>query len=338
MYNQEIYYGSPGTGKSRKVKDTLLSGVPQSKIFRVTIHPEFTYSDFIGQLLPEQTPGGVDFKFHRGPFTEALVEAYADTSTEVFLVLEELSRGNVAAIFGDIFQLLDRDEYFVSEYPVNNKAIAIELSQATDEIKLPSNLNIIGTVNMNDQNVFPMDTAFKRRFDWKYVPTHPQVLSGTSSVNKKLNNPRIPINYSGAGGDFEVNWLSFYSALNKFITDKTDGLGKKEDKQLGQFFIKFSDQDIYNSNSDTTRNPAYIHSDKTDAQKSIVETLRNKLLLYLWQDVQGLSGLSSSTSLFADNITNFDALYEEFGTSQVFSDDFLNKFLSGPDREKYNYY
>ena len=79
-----------------------------------------------------------------------------------------MSRGNVAAIFGDIFQLLDRDDYFVSEYPVNNKAIAVELSQATDDIKLPSNLNIIGTVNMNDQNVFPMDTAFKRRFDWKY--------------------------------------------------------------------------------------------------------------------------------------------------------------------------
>ncbi|MCC4312329.1 McrB family protein [Carnobacterium maltaromaticum] len=337
MHNQEIYYGAPGTGKSRKVKDTLLAEVPQSNVFRVTIHPEFTYSDFIGQLLPEQTPGGVDFKFHRGPFTEALVEAYADMSKEVFLVLEELSRGNVAAIFGDIFQLLDRDEYFVSEYPVNNKSIAVELSQSTDEIKLPSNLNIIGTVNMNDQNVFPMDTAFKRRFDWKYVSTHPQVSSGTTSVNTKLNNPLIPINYSGAGGDFEVNWLSFYSALNKFITDKTDGLGKKEDKQLGQFFIKFSDQNIYNSNSDITNNSAFTPIDKTNAQKSIVEMLRNKLLFYLWQDVQGVSGFGSSTSLFADNVINFDTLYENFGTSQVFSDDFLDKFLSGTDRKKYNY-
>ena len=77
MHNQEIYYGAPGTGKSRKVKDTLLAGVPQSKVFRVTIHPEFTYSDFIGQLLPEATSKGVEFKFHRGPFTDALVEAYA---------------------------------------------------------------------------------------------------------------------------------------------------------------------------------------------------------------------------------------------------------------------
>jgi 5-methylcytosine-specific restriction endonuclease McrBC GTP-binding regulatory subunit McrB len=337
MHNQEIYYGAPGTGKSRKVKDTLLAGVPQSKVFRVTIHPEFTYSDFIGQLLPEATSKGVEFKFHRGPFTDALVEAYADTSAEVFLVLEELSRGNVAAIFGDIFQLLDRDDYFVSEYPVNNKAIAVELSQATDDIKLPSNLNIIGTVNMNDQNVFPMDTAFKRRFDWKYGSTHPQVKLGTTSVDTKLNNPLIPINYSGLGGDFEVNWLSFYSALNKFITDKNEGLGKKEDKQLGQFFIKFSKDDILNSNSDTIGNPSFTPLDKTTAQDSIIETLRNKLLLYLWQDVQGVSGFTSSSSLFADNITSFDTLYEDFGNKQVFSDDFLDKFLSGTNRTIYNY-
>ncbi|EGO8859693.1 AAA domain-containing protein [Enterococcus faecalis] len=337
MHNQEIYYGAPGTGKSRKVKDNLLEGVPQSKVFRVTIHPEFTYSDFIGQLLPEATSMGVEFKFHRGPFTEALVEAYADTSVEVFLVLEELSRGNVAAIFGDIFQLLDRDEYFVSEYPINNKTIAVELSQATDDIKLPSNLNIIGTVNMNDQNVFPMDTAFKRRFDWKYVSTHPQIKSGMTYVDTKLNNPLIPINYSGVGGDFEVNWLSFYSALNKFITDKNDGLGKKEDKQLGQFFIKFSNNDIWNSNSDIIGNPSFTPSDKTTAQNSIIEMLRNKLLLYLWQDVQGLSSFVSSSSLFADNITSFDTLYEDFGNKQVFSDNFLDKFLSGADRTIYNY-
>jgi hypothetical protein len=337
MHNQEIYYGAPGTGKSRKVKDTLLAGVPQSKVFRVTIHPEFTYSDFIGQLLPEATSKGVEFKFHRGPFTDALVEAYADTSAEVFLVLEELSRGNVAAIFGDIFQLLDRDAYFVSEYPVNNKAIAVELSQATDDIKLPSNLNIIGTVNMNDQNVFPMDTAFKRRFDWKYVSTHPQVKLGTTTVDTRLNNPLIPINYSGSGGNFEINWLSFYSALNKFITDKIDGLGKKEDKQLGQFFIKFSKDDILNSNSDTIGNPSFTSKDKTTAQNSIIETLRNKLLLYLWQDVQGVSGFTSSSSLFADNITSFDTLYEDLGNKQVFSDDFLDKFLSGTNRTIYKY-
>lgn len=334
MHNQEIYYGAPGTGKSHKVKDTLLNNVSQSKVFRVTIHPEFTYSDFIGQLLPEQTAGGITFKFHRGPFTEALVEAYADTSEEVFLVLEELSRGNVAAIFGDVFQLLDRNEYFESEYSINNKAIAVELNQATNEIKLPSNLNIIGTVNINDQNVFPMDTAFKRRFDWKYVSTHPEM--GTTSFNKELNNPLIPINYSSR--DFEVNWLSFYSALNKFITDKTDGLGKKEDKQLGQFFIKFTEKEIWNSNSDTTKNPNYSSNDKKTAQESIIEKLRNKLLLYLWQDVQGLNGFGSSTSLFTDTITNFDTLYEYFGTEQVFSDDFLDKFLSSPaDRKRYSY-
>lgn len=337
MYNQEIYYGAPGTGKSRKVKDTLLAGIPQGKVFRVTIHPEYSYFDFVGQLLPEAAPTGVNFQFNRGPFTDALVEAYADTNSQVFLVLEELSRGNVAAIFGDIFQLLDRDEYFVSEYHVNNKAIAVELGQATDDIKLPSNLNIIGTVNMNDQNVFPMDTAFKRRFDWKYVSTHPKVITGTNVVDTKLNNPLIPIHYSGTGGNFEVNWLSFYSALNKFITDKRDGLGRKEDKQLGQFFITFNKHDIWNSNSDITGNSNLPLADKTTAQESIIETLRNKLLLYLWQDVQGAGGFALSSSLFSEDITSFDMLYEDFGRRQVFSDTFLNNFLSGSDRTKYNY-
>lgn len=337
MYNQEIYYGAPGTGKSRRVKDDLLAGIAENKVFRVTIHPEFTYSDFVGQLLPEATPTGVSFSFHRGPFTEALVEAYADTNEQVFLVLEELSRGNVAAIFGDIFQLLDRNEYFESEYPINNKSIAIELSQATDDIKLPSNLNIIGTVNTNDQNVFPMDTAFKRRFDWKYVSTHPQNQAGSNIVDTKLNNPLIPINYTGSGGDFEVNWLSFYTALNKFITDKNDGLGKKEDKQLGQFFIKFKQDDIWNSNSDSSANPSFTPIDKVTAQNSITNVLRNKLLLYLWQDVNSVSSFSSSISLFSDDITSFDNLYEDFGKKQVFSNSFIDNFLSGTARTKYNY-
>ena len=116
------------------------------------------------------------FTFKEEPFTQALMEAYADSSKEVFLILEELSRGNVAAIFGDIFQLLDRDSHFVSRYPIRNKNIADKIpSLLTDEVKLPSNFNIICTVNMNDQNVFPMDTAFKRRFDWEYISIDPVI-------------------------------------------------------------------------------------------------------------------------------------------------------------------
>lgn len=327
MHNQEIYYGAPGTGKSFLVKDTLLNGVPERKIFRVTIHPEYTYSDFIGQLLPEATSTGINFRFHKGPFTEAMVEAYSDSSKEVFLVMEELSRGNVAGIFGDVFQLLDRNDYFESVYPINNKYVAIELRQENDSIKLPSNLNIIGTVNMNDQNVFPMDTAFKRRFDWKYVSTTPQKKRGTDLVDTKLNNVLFVIN--DKKGDFEVGWLSFYTALNSFITDKVNGLGKNEDKQLGQFFIKFTNEEIYNSNSSDI--------EKFKAQKKITEKLRNKLLLYLWQDVQGLNSFGSSIKLFDTNITSFDVLYDHYGKKQVFNDNFLQKFLSEPARSKYNY-
>ncbi|WP_199219392.1 AAA family ATPase, partial [Staphylococcus haemolyticus] len=107
-------------------------------------------------------------------FTRALKEAFEEFDKPVYLVIEEVSRGNVAAIFGDIFQLLDRDEYFQSKYPIRNKDVANEIVELdNDMVYLPSNFNIIGTVNTNDQSVFPMDTAFKRRFDWEYVSVKP---------------------------------------------------------------------------------------------------------------------------------------------------------------------
>ncbi|ELV2914390.1 AAA family ATPase, partial [Staphylococcus pseudintermedius] len=111
MKFQTIFFGAPGTGKSHEVK-SLLRNYSESKIFRITIHPEYSYTDFIGQYLPVKDQNGdLSFEFKEGVFTEALKEAYNDTNEEVFLILEEVSRGNVSEIFGDIFQLLDRDEH-----------------------------------------------------------------------------------------------------------------------------------------------------------------------------------------------------------------------------------
>lgn len=327
MYRQEIYYGAPGTGKSHCV-DKILETVNSSKKFRVTIHPEYTYSDFVGQLLPvvsELHP--VEFRFKKGPFTEALREAYADTASEVFLIIEELSRGNAAAILGDIFQLLDRDRHGVSKYPIRNSDIADQIpTLPTDEIRLPSNFNILCTVNTNDQNVYPMDTAFKRRFNWKYIPTKPAMTEDETGINKELNNPKL---YIDSDPVVETNWQSFYMALNSFITDKNNGMGKDEDKQVGQFFIDFPSAliTVSHSNTDDIRNNAKIE---------VNDIIKNKLLQYLWQDVQGNGSFGTNVSLFDTSISSFEKLYTIYGTAKVFSDVFIERFLR-PKANEYPY-
>lgn len=331
MHDQIIYFGAPGTGKSHIVKEKLAS-VPRDQIFRVTIHPEYTYSDFIGQLLPEQNRAtlSVDFPFKPGPFTNALVKAFDDLSKDVYLVLEEISRGNVAAIFGDVFQLLDRDIHFVSKYPIWNKSIADEIVTISDDIVyLPSNFNIIGTVNVNDQNVFPMDTAFKRRFDWSYVSSNPAI-DDHGNIITTLNNPKMAIAVDSIRtNDVDTTWQSFYSALNLFITDNENGLGKKEDKQLGQFFVDFG-QTLTNSSHSS------VSAVAQDASEKITSIIKNKLLLYLWNDVQGTSSFNVSQKLFANSIRSFDDLYSNYGSDKVFSDSFIKDFLI-PDANKYPY-
>lgn len=326
-HKQIIYFGAPGTGKSHLIKEQL-KGVNSNTIFRVTIHPEYTYSDFVGQLLPESDGnGGVNFIFKEGVFTDALKKAYSDTSVNVYLVLEELSRGNVAAIFGDIFQLLDRDKYFVSKYPIKNKNISEQITQLVDDdITLPANFNIICTVNMNDQSVFPMDTAFKRRFDWEYVSTDP-ALDENKGRNAKLNNPKIIIT-KDSEEKIETTWHAFYTALNNYITNKIDGLGKSEDKQIGQFFIDFEEKLIKESHSTDP-----ITSKK--AIEEINEKIKHKLLLYLWQDVQGIL-LNRTKSLFDKEISSFDKLFNSYGVSKVFNDTFINNFME-PVKSEYPY-
>lgn len=331
MHKQLILFGAPGTGKSYEIKNRLASYGDEKK-FRVTIHPEFLYTDFVGQILPDTSPTATTpFIFKEGPFTRALMEAYTDSSKDVFLILEELSRGNVAAIFGDIFQLLDRDDHFESRYPIRNKNIADKIpTLTTDEVKLPSNFNIICTVNMNDQNVFPMDTAFKRRFEWEYISTDPVVDTVTGKINSHLNNPKVKIAIDTIrNNDLKTTWQSFYMALNKFITDKENGLGKKEDKQVGQFFIQFNATLVADSHS--------MNSSVADiANEEINRMIRNKLLVYLWQDVQGISMIKSNISLFDKSINSYDDLYKKFGNDKVFSNEFINDFLI-PGQNKFPY-
>lgn len=299
-----IYYGAPGTGKSYSVNNIVKekyadydAGTGNKNVFRVTLHPEYTYSDFVGQLLPySDNSGHVDYRFIPGIFTNALSRAYHNPSKNIYLILEEMSRANVAAVFGDLFQLLDRKNG-VSEYGINNSDIAkVVYGNPEHTVVIPSNMTIFGTVNTSDQNVFVMDTAFKRRFDWKYVSTN----AGSDSDDfNKNNNPKINL-----GDNLFWNWRQLYQALNKFIVGD---LGLSEDKQIGPYFIKFEGAD-----------EAKAH-----------DLIKDKLLQYLWEDVSSTASemYSSNVEIFKKKsiIPSFSSLYEKFDNNeQVFSNEFLH--------------
>ena len=301
-YNK-IYYGAPGTGKSHTI-DKDLKGVSYENKFRVTFHPEYTYNDFIGQLIPKIKKDSSDgdeitYEFNKGPFTLAIERAYENPSKMIYLIIEEMSRGNCAAIFGDIFQLLDREPNGESTYFINNEIITKDIPTiSNNQLKIPSNLTILGTVNTSDQNVYVMDTAFKRRFEWKYIPINPI----KDEKGNYMNNADIELR---RGEEIKkYKWVDFYMALNKFIASN-EFLGLGEDKQIGQFFIKFD------------------FEDEKDKQK-----IENKLLHYLWFDIQE-SSFKSDERLFANDISSFGELFSNYEkNAQICSEKFfqlLNK-------------
>lgn len=305
-----IYYGAPGTGKSYGITKKIKVNYPNFEdltspdyfsVFRTTLHPEYTYSDFVGQIMPVLTDEGPEYKFSPSIFTLALKKAleFEKINQPIYLILEELSRANVAAVFGDLFQLLDRKEG-KSEYSISNPLISkfiygysdsdLETGKVNSKIYLPSNLYIYASVNTNDQNVFVMDTAFKRRFDWIYVSTKP--------VDSK-NNPILNItNSKNEVGT--ISWHELYQNINQYIT-KVMKLG--EDKQVGQFFINFSE----------------------DKNKNM-DKIKNKLLQYLWDDVERSS--FNGTNLFSRDMTSFSDLYENFEKRNcIFSEEFMKTVI-----------
>ena len=285
---QIMLYGAPGTGKSYRISSLIRESYPSYNeyddnpyVFRTTIYRDYSYFDFVGNIMPVTKDGKISYEFVPGIFTTALFAALRnqDSGIDVYLILEEMSRGDIASIFGDIFQLLDRDDTGKSMYGINNKSIYeyLILNGAIKpgyKIVIPKNLHIIGTVNTSDQNVNVIDTAFKRRFDFKYVGVEP-----IKSNNGYVNNFSIKFT-----SDNQYEWVKLYQAINHVIIND---LGLAEDKQLGPFFLKDKGNDDLNR-----------------------DQVANKLLHYLWQDVERVS--YTSGSLFADGITSFSQLYYAF--------------------------
>lgn len=248
---QQIFYGTPGSGKSYKVKE-ITDNYPDDT-FRTTFHPDTDYASFVGCYKPVMEGKDIVYKFQPQAFTNAYVRAWNNLEKPVFLVIEEINRGNCAQIFGDLFQLLDRKDekgHEESVYPIvadmdlqkylrsnmvdkdgkeTTEKILKSLNGLTEkgEIKLPPNLYILATMNTSDQSLFPMDSAFKRRWAWEYVPICYAETVKDGKENKAFHY-RIDI------GTRKYRWIQFLRIANCMIKGVTDS----EDKQMGNFFIK----------------------------------------------------------------------------------------------------
>lgn len=227
---QVIYFGAPGTGKSHAVNGVVKKEAPNRNI-RTTFHPDTDYSSFVGCFKPTMNDGKIEYAFTAQAFIKAYIGAWSDLSKPFYLVIEEINRGNCAQIFGDIFQLLDRNENGESSYGIRpdsdlQKYISDKLGLLTnipeeirsgEEMRFPANFFIYATMNTSDQSLFPIDSAFKRRWDWRYTAIKPGEKDHILVV-----------------GVHRYNWTSFISKVNSKIYDLT----KSEDKQIGYWFIK----------------------------------------------------------------------------------------------------
>lgn len=229
-----LLYGVPGVGKSHEIKTKYCSD--ERYMERVVFHPDYMYSDFAGQILPrvETDANGNDklkYVFSPGPFTKILSKAENDPENYYYLVIEELNRGNAPAIFGELFQLLDRkdedefpaEEVGESEYGISNYDIAKEVYDDEEhQVKIPSNMFILATMNTADQNVFTLDTAFQRRWNMKQIENR---------LDQSEHSKDIIVGT-------KVSWGAFAAVINDIVLEINVDMVSSEDKRLGTYFIK----------------------------------------------------------------------------------------------------
>ena len=359
---QQIYYGAPGTGKSKTIKDLTFG----ESVIRTTFHPDSDYASFVGTYKPiteevvlrdcngkkvidDDTKEVVKeeriaYKFIPQAFLEAYVEAWKKlgSSKKQFLIIEEINRGNCAQIFGDLFQLLDRNEYGFSDYPIvadkdmqkylekefagweiTNKdeinqlygeANMVNLIMKGERLVLPSNLYIWATMNTSDQSLFPIDSAFKRRWDWKYVPIR-------EGRDKETN---APLNWYINTGDKQYKWWSFISKVNELIGSLTNS----EDKKLGYFFCKAKDgeidADLFVSKvifylwNDVFKDYGFDDKDFQDEEGKILSFDR------FYEDVNGVTNV---------NVANVELFLENLGVDEFISDDEEEYINANEDEE-----
>ena len=331
----KIYYGIPGCGKSYKVASMLaykdgfkeeanLNGifceVPEDFIFRTTFYLDYSNSDFVGQIYPVVEGDKVEYKPVPGPFTKALAKAFLHPEDMVYLVIEEINRGNAAAIFGDLFQLLDRLDESTndrtigsSEYPISNEFIESyfrlfnegkisidgengKIKYKSGEVFIPNNLTIFATMNTSDQNVFPLDTAFKRRWDRERI----------IPIWENASHANLCIPFT------DMTWENFAKTINiKMLENCSDGT-VTQDKNLGPYFIS----------KDFLVEPQYRYENSIENKRKLMGFMNN-VIDYLFNDVTKFDH-----SILFNEKYNYDEIYTFFTTT-------LNSDLTGKEAKEY---
>ncbi len=304
LERNRIFFGAPGTGKSftlNKEKDAL----PGVEYERVTFHPDYTYANFVGTYKPvpckdSEGKDAITYSYVPGPFMRTYVQALENSRTETpkpfLLIIEEINRANVAAVFGDVFQLLDRDDDGRSLYPVQasediKKYLADKLGGTTDdysEICIPGNMFIWATMNSADQGVFPMDTAFKRRWDFTYL--------GIDDSEQGIAGKKIAL------GQGEYARMVEWNALRKAINSELVTYRLNEDKLLGPYFLSGK----------------VLPKGEMFDPDAFARVFKNKVIMYLFEDAakQKRSTLFGGCNEEARN--QYSRICREFDTRGVF--------------------
>ena len=307
-----VYFDDDGNKIQTPDKKEDRVGKP-SNIFRTTFHPDYDYAAFVGSYKPvmkavlneDGTETGkeeLSYDFVPQVFTNAYIRAYrsladgtlSEEEKQVYLIIEEINRGNCAQIFGDLFQLLDRkdgrSEYAIipeAELGKYLKGLKYEGLKG-DKLELPANLHILATMNTSDQSLFPMDSAFKRRWEMEYIPIN---------LDDKTSDAK---DYAFKVKNVEYSWIEFLKKVNPLIRKATDS----EDKQMGEFFIK-------------VRNKEKCLSE---------EEFKNKVMFYLWNDV--CKDLYSASRISPDYFLRDDAAEDNrkavFTFAELYGDGRIN--------------
>lgn len=277
---------------------------------RITFHPDYSYANFVGTYKPVPDENGITYKFVPGPFMRVYVKALKNGRTNNIkphlLIIEEINRANAAAVFGEIFQLLDRDSSNVSEYSVQpsediKKYLADELEEKLEDIstlKIPDNMFIWATMNSADQGVFPLDTAFKRRWDFEYL-----------GINNNESDIKGKTVYLGKG---EYTRPVEWNELRKSINNALSSYKINEDKLLGPYFLARKIV-VPNEGNDI------------DAEK-FISAFKSKVLMYLFED----AAKQRRTSLFdgCSDTTKYSSICKEFDLRgvEIFCESIRGKF------------
>lgn len=267
-----IVFGAPGTGKSHTLEKDANKILSSNKFLeRVTFYQDYSYSKFFGTYKPVSSKKGINYEFVPGPFMttyiKAMQQSFEEKPQPCILLIEEINRANPAATFGDIFQLLDRNSDNVSKYPISinqdvqNYLCTILGGKPSDYDKLiiPNNMYIWATMNSADQGVFPMDTAFKRRWSYEYIGINENE-SALPNFNLKLGTGNYEVE--------DIEWNTLRKAINKKLLDVCN---VNEDKLIGPFFL---DINIFNLNT----------ADSTTISENFADIFKSKILMYLFED------------------------------------------------------